>query len=294
MRAGDFFLWLLIHNVVITNVYAQNDTAAISPPPFEEPPNNSGAEAILMTGIVVGCVIIVVILSFMICPNFLCCWCPDFVRYCCVGYPQEKNGYVRQSLYPRQPQKAGYARRNQSVNKAGYLQHNPSERKGLLKDNRGANQAYQPSKSGGAQGNQPLTSGDVQNNHPFTSGVVQGNQLLNSGGVQGYQPLKSGGVQGNPSPAERVLYEPVQYKPLPGIQEVQMPPIINPQMPYQHGAGYPSNLSSSIISLPPVLTPGPCPPARYGIPIGADVPNEVLLPPTGRVPVLGPNGEVLY
>jgi len=94
----------------------------------------------------------------------------------------------------------------------------------------------------------------------------------------------------------------VQYKPLPAIQEVQMPPIIDrqmppiidPQMPYQHGAGYPSNLSSSFISFPPVLTPGPCPPARYAIPMGADVPNEVLLPPTGRVPVLGPNGEVLY
>jgi len=86
----------------------------------------------------------------------------------------------------------------------------------------------------------------------------------------------------------------VQYKPLPAIQEVQMPPIIDPQIPYQHGAGYPSNLSSSFISLPPVLTPGPCPPARYDIPIAADVPNEVLLPPGGQLPVLGLNGELLY
>jgi len=254
MRAGDFILSLLIHTLVI--VYSQNDTDEESIPPLQEPSNNA-SETILMVGIVLGSIIIVVVLTFMICPNFLCCWCPDSVRYCCVGYPQKKGEYVRQSLYKRQ---GGYVRSNQNEKKEGYLQ-NISEGKSLL------------------------------NHNPR---VNQGNQPLKSGGFQGNQPLKSGGVQGNQPPVQRVLYEPVQYKPLPVVEKVQMPPIIAPQRPYLQNLGYPSTLTSSYATMQPTLTPGPCPPVRYNIPMMPVGPIEVLRPPTGQLPVVGPNAQVLH
>lgn len=115
-------------------------------------------------------------------------------------------------------------------------------------------------------------------------------------------------ARGNQPGVKRVHFEPianrnhpgverVQYEPVPQVFEAQVPPIVAPHGAYPCVSGYSRPVSSSFRSLQPTLTPGPCPPCRYSLPMMPVGQSEVLLRPAGQYPPagqLGVNDRVLY
>jgi hypothetical protein len=178
--------------------------------------------------------------------------CPNFLCCCCPDC-------VRYCCIGYPQEKTGYVRQTQSKRQDGYINRKPNEK------------------------NQRVHQNSIERKGLLDdrSGVRQGNIRPTSGGIQGNQQLN-----------ERVEYVPVQYQPLPVVENVQMPPTVAPySMAHQYES---STLYNPYAPAQVTLTPGPCPPSRYSLPMMPVRQNEILLPPSGQPPVIMASGEVVH